>query len=211
MKISAPVAPHWDDQTQNLFFVNRKAVGNEPVIFRYDNREDALFGATIHSIDSVSFILPIESKTHDLFAIGTEQGVLIIRWNGRFGTAEVVNTFFKMDANIPGAITGYATSAPAKRFFGGTFFKQLCNTSMAGSSSFYRYDRPNGLTQLVNGLTYTGGIAFDENTHKNLNILYHLDVCQMKIAAFDHDPRTGDICMLFFVKRTPLPISPPFG
>lgn len=188
-KIGSPIAAHWDIPSQSLYFVNFVS-SSEPVIYRYSYKENRFYSAYLNGVNALSFIVPIESSRGDLFAVGSDNNVLKIRWDGCSNQAQFIQTLFVLDANNPVATTGYARASPGNRFFGGTLAASYCsNVTDFSPYSFYRYDRQRGLVNLFSG-AFTAGVAFNVKTRK----MYHLAPCQLLITEFDWDPQTGDIC-----------------
>lgn len=195
-KFRSPISPVWDDETYSLYFGNTRSVGQESSIFRYSLRDGVLYSAYIEGVDSVAFILPINTtclKCKHLFAVGVGSQVMTIKWNGKSTRAKIVDRLFALDANIPNSRTSLARAGAMGRFYGGTFSYQQC--SGPPSLSFYRYDPVQGLTRIFGDLVSTSGIAFDDNNGK----LYHLDTCQSLITSFDGSQPGGDLCNLIFL------------
>lgn len=185
-KQGGPVSPHWDIQTQSLYWTNYLNSGNESSICRYSYDNNAVYCANLPGTNNVNFILP---NTDGTFTVGVEKAVQIIKWDGVSNQASFISNQFSLDTNTPTAQTSHGRASPEGRFFGGSFSTNFCKNIDYSQFNVYRYDSQFGLVRIIAG-AITGGIVFD--VYKNL--MYHLDSCRALITAYNWNRNTGDIC-----------------
>lgn len=192
-KINFPIWPIWDETTQSVIFTDFLVGGQNPVIYRYSLEDGTLYSASVPGIQSISFIYRVRKnckECEDIFGIGNEHGVNLIRWNGKTTEAQLIGPRKLMNAeeSDPKSHMNVAQADRKGRLYFGTFSLDFCNSP--ANKSFYRYTVERGIDRIVFGLYGTSGIAINEDAKK----IYHTDPCSLFITEFDFDPRTGDLC-----------------
>lgn len=178
-------SPHWDVETQSLFYVDE--FSENKTIFRYDFNQNIVYSANIIDETRASSIIPIQNRKNQ-FAVGLDRGVKIIQWDGKSSSAKVISTLFDIEEKF-GTPTNHMNECEADsqgRFYGGTIKPDICNPNTPANSSFYRYTKQHGLVKLINGLRVANGLAFDGKTNK----MYFIDSCDFYIREYDYNPRT---------------------
>lgn len=197
--MSNPLGLLWDDVTQSLYFCNfNTQIDSQPCIFRYNHRDGTFYSASIKGVTSPAFIIPLDKVIkkcnrceQQYFAVGTKDQVYLVKWNGKSTRAKIIRSIFEI--KIDNATQWCGGNADGKgRFYGGTNSRRFCNA--VPSYSVYRYDQKHHLDRLFNGTNSTVGIVFNEHEQK----MFHVDTCALMLTQFDWDPKTGDICRLFF-------------
>lgn len=180
--------PHWDVQTQSLYFINVDGVNSN--LNRYDYGENKVYRATIDGAPILLFILPINNWA-DSFLVGIQNKVVITVWDGRSPKATIIGTLFKLGTNSTIRINDVKTDNYG-RFYGGTKNVAGCDTNEIGESSFYNYQPYKGVKKFFDGVKISNGLTWVRQTNK----FYYVDSCSYDVKEFDYDPKTGDICKL---------------
>lgn len=198
-KIGTAISPIWDDHTQSLYFIDLTATGEQPSIFRYSSK-GVLYPAYIEGAQQpTGFITPVRQKCKsckNLFAVGIGHDIVLIEWDGKSPSAQMVRKLSSVDSNDPMSRTDLARPDRSGRLYGGTFSSTFCTTPR--NKTFYRYTSDKGLVRLFTDIYTTSGVAFNEDAQK----LYHVDVCLLLITEFDWDPATGDLCNFLMLQLT---------
>jgi sugar lactone lactonase YvrE len=162
-------APHWDDQTDTLLFVD--LTGGS--VFRYDQ-----FGARLGS-----------------FSVGQEVGAVVPRRGGglvlavRDGIAVASDTgedfaiTAPVERDIPGNRMNDAKCDPAGRLLAGTMAFDLSPRSAA----LYRVDPGWSFEEIARDVTQSNGIAWSPDGSR----MYFIDSATQGIDVFDYDAGTG--------------------
>lgn len=193
--VDVAFAPSWSDETQDLYYVNYLSSGEGASIYRCSFEDGTFNSAFIEGFTSPAFIIPIRKKCKickNLFVVGLDHNVAIIKWDGKSTRAQVVEILFSVETSDPLSRTNYARADSKGRLYFGTISKKFCDTNP--QSSFYRYTADKGVQLMFSGTSTTSGIAINEKAEK----LYHLDSCNLLVTEFDWDPATGDICNYTF-------------
>lgn len=130
------------------------------------------------------------TECKNLFAVGNDHDVIIIKWNGKSPQAQIARRqrIFSVESNDAKSHTDTAIADHHGHLYEGTFSLDFCNAS--ANKSFYRYSIDRGIERIFGDLYGSSGIGLDENAQK----LYHLEYCRLLITSFDWDPTTGDLC-----------------
>lgn len=167
-----------------MYFNDLQPNTQSPQVFRYDYDTGAVYSAYVVGETGASFIMPVNGSDNE-FVVGFDGGPKVVRWDGKSTTAQVLRTLF----TVPQISMDYAIADPKGRLFVGTFNSvEFC--SGPSNQIFYRYTSNNILTPLFSDVWSSNGLAINRKTNK----LYHSDACSYKIAEFDYNPKTGDIC-----------------
>jgi sugar lactone lactonase YvrE len=162
-------APHWDDQTGTLLFVDLTG----GVVFRYDQS-----GAQLAS-----------------FSVGQEVGAVVPRRDGglvlavRDGIAVASDTgagfavTAPVERDIPGNRMNDAKCDPAGRLLAGTMAYDLSPHAAA----LYRVEPDWSFGQVVRGVTQSNGIAWRPDGRR----MYFIDSATRGIDVFDYDADAG--------------------
>ena len=162
-------APHWDEQTKTLLFVDLTA----GTVFRYDQS-----GVQLGS-----------------FSVGQEVGAVVPRRSGglvlavRDGIAVASDTGqgFELAAPIerdsPGNRMNDAKCDPAGRLFAGTTAFDFSPRSAA----LYRVEPDWSFEQIARDVTQSNGIAWSPDGSR----MYFIDSATQGIDVFDYDAGTG--------------------
>jgi sugar lactone lactonase YvrE len=164
-------APHWDDRTKSLLFVDLTA----GMIFRYDQS-----GVTLGS-----------------FSVGQEVGAVVPRRGGglvlaiRDGIAVASDTGdgFELAAPVerdtPGNRMNDAKCDPAGRLLAGTTAFDFSPHSAA----LYRIDPDWSFKQVVRDVTQSNGMAWSPSGSR----MYFIDSATQGVDVFDYDVGTGSV------------------
>ena len=162
-------APHWDEQTNTLLFVDLTA----GTVFRYD-QSGVQLGA---------------------FPVGQEVGAVVPRRGGglvlavRDGIAVASDTGegFEITAPVEREISGNrmndAKCDPAGRLFAGTTAFDFSPRSAA----LYRVEPGWSFEQIARDVTQSNGIAWSPDGSR----MYFIDSATQGVDVFDYDARTG--------------------
>jgi sugar lactone lactonase YvrE len=162
-------APHWDDQTDTLLFVDLTG----GAVYRYDQS-----GARLAS-----------------FSVGQEVGAVVPRRGGglvlavRDGIAVASDTgegfeiAAPVERDIPGNRMNDAKCDPAGRLLAGTMAFDLAPHSAA----LYRVDPDWSFEEIACDVTQSNGIAWSPDGSR----MYFIDSATQGIDVFDYDAGTG--------------------
>lgn len=151
-----------------------------------------MYQARIKNAATVLFILPIKCfKDH--YLVGIDLKAVIVYWNGRSPEATVISTLFELDENPTNVINDIKTDAYG-RFYGGTKSVESCDTGTPPTGAFYTYNKRKGVQKIFDNVYISNGLTWVRKTNK----FYYADSCTYDIKEFDYDPKTGNLCKLFF-------------
>lgn len=196
-KLNIGEAPHYDPCTSSLYFVD--LFGEKFTLFRYDLGEDKFYSAKIEGEGTASIIIPIKGRKNR-YAVGLEDGVKEIKWNGKSNTARVTRTIF-LTARSPGYLTNHMNDCkadPKGRFYGGTLTPPLCNFAEPANSTFYRYTKRKGLKRILTHVRVSNGLAFNKKEKK----FYYVDSCAFNIREFKWNSKSGALCMYILCNKS---------
>ena len=164
-------APHWDERTKTLLFVDLTA----GVVFRYDQ-----FGVKLES-----------------FSVGQEVGAVVPRRGGglvlavRDGIATASDTgegfglTAPVERDIPGNRMNDAKCDPAGRLLAGTTAFDFSPHSAA----LYRVEPDWSFEPIVRDVTQSNGIAWSPDGSR----MYFIDSATAGVDVFDFDVGTGSV------------------
>ncbi|KAG5683826.1 hypothetical protein PVAND_013089 [Polypedilum vanderplanki] len=179
-------APHWDVQSQSLYFVDIFG----PAIFRYKGGE--IYKATIKDNEDtpIGFITPVANTTNE-FVIGLGKELTVIKWDGKSGQATVVKILSKVDSNFADNRINDGKCDPHGRVYFGTMGSpEDKNLSKSLPGSLYRYDVESKSSINLRGRIGIGnGLAWNEKLGK----FYYVDSVTRDVKVFDYDSSTGNL------------------
>lgn len=180
--------PHWDPETQSLYFINIDGVDSN--LNRYDYRSNKIYKAKIDGAPNLLFILPIESRRNQ-YLVGIQNKAMIVDWNGQSPKAFINGTLFEFGSDPSVGINDVKTDSQG-RFYGGSKNVESCSTNEVGQSGFYRYQPSEGKKKLFDGVKISNGLTWVPQTNK----FYYIDSCAYDVKEFNYDAKTGAICKL---------------
>lgn len=180
-------APHWDVGKQSLYYVD---ITGE-TIFRYDYKTGEIYKATVKDDDSpIGFISPIDGTT-DEFVIGANRRVLLIKWDGKSGQANILKVLATVDASHEGnRINDGKVDPSGALFFGSMGDMTKFDLEKTRVGSFYRFTNETGATNLKGDVGISNGLTWDVKRKK----FYYIDSVTRDVKQFDYDPATSEIC-----------------
>lgn len=192
--------PHWDVNTQSLYYADLAANGSENTLLRYDYKENRVYTASIINRNKfASFLIPLKCKKNQ-FAVGIGRSIEIIKWDGCSPFAKVIRTIVnvEVDSRYDTNVFNDGKADPCGRFFGGTERTAFCrNDSQLANASFYRFTSEDGLRQLKSDVYSSNGLTWNTKKKK----FYYIDSCKFDIKEYDYDKKTGEICKYFAFAR----------
>lgn len=136
-----------------------------------------------------SFVIPLE-KPKNRYAIGIDNSVKLVDWNGVSPTANVVDVLIQVEqANGNKTHFNDAKADSEGRFYGGTMSIKVCNFATNVYGGLYERSKKNGLKILDDRIKVSNGLTWDED----LGFFYYVDSCTLTIKVFDYNKKTGEI------------------
>lgn len=179
--------PHWDAQTQNLYYVDIYG----PSILRYSLDENKVYSASVDGENAISFILPVEGTTNE-FAIGIGRRIGVVSWDGKSPKANILRIVGEVEKEDTYKTNRFndAKVAPNGQLYGGTMRLEECgNIFEKRLGSFYKYSKEFGFHKLIDNVGISNGLAWNEITNK----MYFIDSCDLNVKEFEFDSSTGTI------------------
>ncbi|XP_048256075.1 regucalcin-like [Haliotis rufescens] len=162
-------APHWDDATQTLLFVD---ISNGQ-IFRYNPVTGT--NDMIQLNGTVGFVVP---RSKGGLVVGLDLTFSAVDWN-----TKTVTKLAEVDPGKSNNRMNDGKCDPKGRLWGGTWSKE------AEQGNLYCLDIDGTLTKKVEHVTVSNGLAWSpDNT-----TMYYNDSRPHKVYAFDYDINTGNI------------------
>lgn len=188
--------PHWDEHTQSLYYNDIQGA----TILRYDYDENKVYSATVDGESSIGFIIPVANITktsdYDEYALGLGRRVGIVHWDGKSSRAAIGPIAFEVEDEHDKVNNRFndAKADPVGRFYGGTMRSERCGDIFeVASGSLYKYNKGDGVYDLLNNIYVSNGLAWNEDQKK----FYYIDSCKFDVKEYDWDQATGDICEHF--------------
>jgi len=162
-------APHWDEQTRTLLFVDLIA----GTVFRYDQSGTKLGSFPVGQ--EVGAVVP--RRTGGL-VLAVRDGIATVS-----GTGEGFELTSPVEGDIPGNRMNDAKCDPAGRLFAGTTAFDFSPHSAA----LYRVEPDWSFEQIVPGATQSNGIAWSPDGGR----MYFIDSATQGVDVFDFDVSAG--------------------
>lgn len=175
----------WSDHDQSIYYADYITKGNQSSIFRYDYNTQTVYGAYIEGKAAIAYLVPVEQcgeydgSNNNLYLCGAQHDNFLIEWNGSDPSAEVVDTVFRIEADVSSSHMDLGAQNHDGEFFVGTTHNEYC--AGPANSSMYRYSTDDGVQNIFTGFQSTAGLAFFGDK------IYHNDVCQQSIVELQKD------------------------
>lgn len=179
---------HWDEASQSVYYVD--VYGNESALLRYDFKENKVYTAGIDGETLTPFIIPTANAPNE-FAVGFGRRVGIVDWDGKSPKATLKRIAFEVDSDKIHNQFNCVKADPYGRFYGGTMrTEKLGDLFEKPHAKLFRYVKGEGVTELIDNVFISNGMAWDEK----LNKFYYIDSGKFDVKQYDYDPITGNIC-----------------
>lgn len=165
--------PHWDDDTQSLYFVDIKGES----INRYVPATKKLTKVTIGT--HVSLIIPIKDQKNT-FLISKERDLVVVTWDGESDNISVVK---KIATNNKEKFNDGKCDSTG-RLWAGT----LAPREGGGSGRLYAIEKDQ-VKEVADQITISNGLAFNADIKK----MYYIDTVTKTVDEFDFDIELGTI------------------
>ncbi|XP_055301185.1 regucalcin-like [Sitodiplosis mosellana] len=184
---------HWDEQMQSVYYNDV-----EGVIYRYDYKENKVYSATVDGESAIGFVIPIANPKKpgetDEFAVAFGRRVAVVRWDGVSPIAVIESTAFEVEQGKEKNLFNAAKADPTGRFYGGTMRSIevediFIENKLLPEGALYKYAKEGGISELVNNVIISNGLAWNEKEKK----LFHIDSGKFYVKEYAWDPATGDI------------------
>ncbi|XP_967668.2 uncharacterized protein LOC656019 [Tribolium castaneum] len=176
---------HWDEQTQNLYYVDVPT----STIYRYRPSTDEITQAQVGN-EPLAFAFPVDGKT-DFFIAGLGRKIVLLKWDGESESVCSCTTIAEVDREphlAKNRLNG-AKVDPYGRLWAGTMGAQDANGQTIPKQGSL-YSLTNGrLKREFKEVGISNGIAFDLDANK----MYYVDTLIPAISAFDYDGESGEI------------------
>ncbi|XP_050325274.1 regucalcin-like [Bactrocera neohumeralis] len=176
--------PHWDAETQNLYFVDIP----KSTLLRYDYKEDKTYRATVENEKQTSFIIPVEGEVGK-FAVGCGSRVAIVAWDGVAPIAKVERTAYTLQQGDEVCKHKFNDGKAdlRGRLFTGTIYGEFTESNPL--AELYRFEKGQPMAVIRKGVTLSNGLAWNEKTNK----FYYIDSKDCEVTEYDYDLETGAI------------------
>ncbi|XP_018569343.1 regucalcin [Anoplophora glabripennis] len=180
--------PHWDEDTQSLYFVD---IVNQ-IINKYVPATKKLTTAATGA--HVSFIIPVKGQ-NNTFIISREREVRVITWDGETDNFSVVRKF-ETTAN---SSVNDGKCDSTGRLWTGTLGLNEENVLAEELGHIYSIEKDK-ITKVADNIAIPNGLAFN----KELKKFYYIDSHKKTIDAYDWDIEQGTIknCQPIFTLET---------
>ncbi|KAJ8918474.1 hypothetical protein NQ315_008171 [Exocentrus adspersus] len=170
--------PHWDKETQSLYFVDIAG----QAIYRYVPATKKVTKASTGA--HVSLIIPVKGQK-DTFVISSERELRIVSWNGESDNFTVL----KKIENDSGNNINDGKCDPKGRLWTGTMaLKEDGGGVVEGVSEFYVVEKDK-ITKVADKITVSNGLAFNTGLKK----MYYIDSPIGTVDEFDFDLESGTV------------------
>lgn len=167
------------------------ATNGSTQLYRYDIDNNEFFGATIKYKESSApgFCFPIKGEK-DLFMVGLDRSVYIVKWDGCSCEAYKIKKLFCIQNEFDDHGIDTAKCDPTGRLYVGTYNFNICDKEEPFNRGLYSYDRYQGLQKRISGLKVPDGMAWSVKE----NYFYFIDACSFNIRRFRWNSKTGKLC-----------------
>lgn len=171
--------PTWDSRGNgSLYYIDFPG----SAVYRYAFDEDTVYRLTI---DGPGFITPTASQPNR-FIIGLYNAVKVIDWDGRSPTLAPESSEQAIVTGAPDEGLISLLTSPANDLYIGRVGVTHCTVPL--SLPVYELLRNGQLATAGDDLQSTGGMLLLDD------VVYHIDICDKTLSAFDWDPSTGQLC-----------------
>ncbi|XP_044727983.1 regucalcin-like [Chrysoperla carnea] len=189
--------PHWDNETQVLYFVDVK--GKD--LFKYDPQSGDITSLHFDDCENLDIAIPVKGYDN-LFLVGIDRRLTLLEWNGENSTInfQIYNSQFKY-------LTSVEPSHPSNRFndgkadkngrlWIGTLDPQISTNPLKfvpDEATLYRViitkNSNAEVTPAISPVTVSNGLAWNKANNK----FYYIDTATRKIVKYDYDADEGTI------------------
>ncbi|XP_046742283.1 regucalcin-like [Diprion similis] len=190
-KLDLGEGPHWDHDTQALYYVNVM----QSTIFKYEPRTEKITQVIVdkEKKTSVSFVIPVEG-IKDKFAIGYGNKLALLTWNGISTYPTNVEILINLnDATDTVFNDGKVDSRG--RLWTGTVFPGVITGSQERHGELYSMNTDEKcvtrytLRTHATGIGISNGLAWSSD-HK---MFYYIDSFNNTVDAFDYNIDSGEL------------------
>ena len=178
--------PHWDVDTQNLFYVDISA----GKLLRYDYNQNKVYKSKIIGESLAGFLAPVEATT-DKFVVGCGRRLQIVQWDGVSETCQVERTLLEVQADEKFNDNRFNDGKcdPQGRLFAGTM-RYIGDEFEHRYGELYKYEQGGKLEVVKTDVGISNGLAWNEQRNK----MYYIDTTDYDIKEYDYDFKTGKAC-----------------
>ncbi|RZF33538.1 hypothetical protein LSTR_LSTR008184 [Laodelphax striatellus] len=194
-KISKPLTlgegPHWDVQTQCLYYVDIK----KGSILCYNRELNKNYSAVVgEGKKPVSLIIPVESQKNR-FVITMKNDVVLVTWDGSSTDVTDMEVIASMEPEDNTNRLNDGKADPQGRLWAGTMGKEVVDevTQKKGyepdKGSLYTLHKDKSIKKQLTKLGIANGLAWTEDKKK----MYYIDSLKKRVDSYDYDDETGNI------------------
>ncbi|XP_055545457.1 regucalcin-like [Wyeomyia smithii] len=172
--------PHWDDQTQSLYYVSL----SEATIHRLDHKSNKVYSAKVEGCTYASFIIPVKDRSNE-FIVGDGTRVVLISWDGLSDRANVLSCVADLGQEAAGHRWNDGKVDSQGRLYAGMMITESGgNPFEVNTGKFYRFDaRSRTFFQQLSDIYISNGLTWNERTKK----FYYVDSGAHDIKEYDVD------------------------
>ncbi|GJQ86434.1 hypothetical protein Trydic_g10341 [Trypoxylus dichotomus] len=173
-----PDAIHWDQDTQNLYFVDT----NDRSIHRYTPSTKIYAKATL-GLNNVTVIIPVQGQ-RDKFLITHGNKLSVITWDGKSEKVLGIETLTALDNPENGSYIWCDGKAdPQGKFWAGAMIVGARGGFAEKTGTLYNLEEDKRIKRHFNSLTIPNGLTWNKVTKK----FYFIDSPTRRIEEFDYD------------------------
>nr|XP_023014141.1 regucalcin-like [Leptinotarsa decemlineata] len=177
-------APHWDADTQTLYFVDINGYSIHRYVPATKKHTSAYVGK------NVSIIIPVKGKT-DQFVISLERELVVVTWDGESDKPSKVEKLYEVDKDIKKNVFNDGKCDPSGRLWTGTMGGPpvVIADIPLGKGTLYSF-QDKKITSHFGGIGIANGIAFNVQLKK----MYYIDSRTGTVDEYDFDIEKGVLC-----------------
>uniref|UniRef100_V5GXT7 Regucalcin n=1 Tax=Anoplophora glabripennis TaxID=217634 RepID=V5GXT7_ANOGL len=172
--------PHWDEETQSLYFVDVM----DKSICRYVPDTKKVTKANVGAM--VSIIIPVKGEK-DTFLIGRERELLIITWDGKSDKVSVLKKL-KIESDLGTNFNDGKCDSKGRLWIGTVGKWSEDGTVEEERGSLYTIEKDK-ITKVADKITMSNGLDFNPALKK----MFYIDSHKGTIDEFDFDIEQGTI------------------
>ncbi|XP_074040570.1 regucalcin [Leptinotarsa decemlineata] len=174
-------APHWDADTQTLYFVDINGYSIHRYVPATKKHTSAYVGK------NVSIIIPVKGKT-DQFVISLERELVVVTWDGESDKPSKVEKLYEVDKDIKKNVFNDGKCDPSGRLWTGTMGGPpvVIADIPLGKGTLYSF-QDKKITSHFGGIGIANGIAFNVQLKK----MYYIDSRTGTVDEYDFDIEKG--------------------